>query len=246
MKKYFQAPWTLKDTLIIFVTAIILLLIATFALEYLSLEELIADSNKKSLFLLGIFITQWLLILIPLLALTAIKYRAKAEHFGFKKVGFLKTLGYVLQGYLIYIAVSIIITILILYTEIKIPGYQIQEKLLPLFGDSTWELLLAGGIIIVLAPIIEEIFFRGFLLRSLANKIGLFYGSAIAALIFAIFHLQPTNIIPIFILGLIINSIVIRSQSIVPAIAFHMFNNSIAFTIEVLILKEVISIENLV
>ncbi len=91
----------------------------------------------------------------------------------------------------------------------------------------------------------EEVFFRGFLLRAFSNKWGMIYGSIISAALFAILHMQPEVIIPIFILGLIINSIVIKSRSIIPAICFHAFNNAIAFTIEILILKDIIAIEEI-
>ncbi|MBT7736955.1 CPBP family intramembrane metalloprotease [Candidatus Peregrinibacteria bacterium] len=134
---------------------------------------------------------------------------------------------------------------LVLYTNLKIPGFQAQENIIPFFGESTSSIIVAGIVAIALAPVVEEIFFRGFLLRSLSNQWGTLAGNLITAGIFALFHMQWQNIIPIFILGIIINSITIRSKSIIPSIAFHAFNNAIAFILSVLIIKDVIPIENI-
>jgi len=58
--------------------------------------------------------------------------------------------------------------------------------------------------------------------------------------------MQWQSIIPIFILGLIINRIVINNKSIMPAICFHIFNNAIAFTIQILIIKDFIKFDEMI
>ena len=40
--------------------------------------------------------------------------------------------------------------------------------------------------------------------------------------------------------------LVIKSKSIIPAIAFHILNNGIVFAIEILIEKQIISIEKII
>lgn len=246
MKKYFQAPWSTKDIIITFLIVIGLLGISLYLMDIFNVKEFIEGSENKGLYLLLIFILQWILIAAPLLVLTGIKYKFSFKNFGIKKVGIWNVIKFVVAGYLLFLGISLIIYLVTLYTDVKIPGYQVQERVLPLFGDNILSLIISGVLIIAVAPVIEEIFFRGFLLRSLSNKAGIFYGSILAALIFALLHLQPNSIIPIFILGLIINSLVIKSKSIVPAIAFHVFNNAVAFTMELLILKEVVKIEEIV
>lgn len=246
MKKYFQAPWNTKDIIITILAAAGLLGIAFFGMRYFGIEKLIKDSEYKSLYLLILFVVQWVLIAIPLIILTLIKYKFNRKTFGLTRTGVWKTIKLVFSGYLLFLGITLVISLIIFYTGWKIPGYQVQERILPLFGDNLVSLIISGVLIIAIAPFIEEIFFRGFLLRSISNKWGIIYGSIISAALFALLHLQPSSIIPIFILGLIINSLVIRSKSIIPAIAFHMFNNAIAFTIEILLLKEIIKIEELV
>lgn len=234
MQKHFQAPWSLKEVILILLGSIILLFCGGLGAYFLGLIETINNSPHKGLYLTLGFLVQWVLILLPLIVVTAIKHKLKWKNFGFKKVGLLKTLGLVLWGYFIFFAITVAVTILIVFADFKIPGYQIQEQILPLFGNGALSLILAAIVMILLVPIVEEIFFRGFLLRSLANKIQIFWASTISATLFALAHLQLQNIIPLFILGLIMNSLVIKSKSIWPSIAFHMVNNSIALTIEIL------------
>jgi membrane protease YdiL (CAAX protease family) len=233
MKNYFQAPWSKKDIVITMGSTTFIIIMAAIVLNYLKINVITA------------LLIQWILIMTPLLLITK-KYKFKLIHFGFEKISIKQLIKHVLFGYLLFIGITIIINILILYAGIKIPGYQMQEKILPLLVNNTKELIIAGISIVLIAPVIEEIFFRGFLLRSLSNKIGIFWGSILSAGIFSIFHLQLQNIIPIFILALIMNSLVIKSKSIITSIAFHIFNNAIAFTIEVLFLKEIIKIDEII
>lgn len=237
MKKYFQAPWTINEVLIVLVSSTLLVGSA------ILLGNLFEIKGYNVLF--GLFL-QWLLILTPLIIVTVRNHGLKLSHFGTEKIPFLRCLWKVLEAYLLFIAISILISVLILYFGIEIPGYQVQEDILPLFGDGMGNLIIAGIVIVIIAPIVEEFFFRGFLLRSISDKVGIYYGSVITAFLFAVFHFQWQSIIPIFILSLIINSLVIRTRSIYPAIGFHILNNGISFAVQVLLSAKVISIENVV
>lgn len=233
MKKYFQAPWSIKELIVIIIFSSILIFLLTFGLSFLNIEEYS---------LIGIFLTEWILALLPLLIYTSKKYKFKWKHFGFKKIKILPLVGYVLSGFFLYFGIIFIISAFILYNDIQIPGFKLQESPIPIFGIDNLGLIVAGITIIGIAPFIEELLFRGFLLRTLSDKIGIYWGSIISALLFSALHIPWSSFIPIFIIGLIINSIVIRSKSLWPAIAFHIFNNAVAFTVQILILKDVITI----
>lgn len=246
MRKYFQAPWTIKDVLLIILMLGILTIligIGLYIFSFFNIEEYFKNAKYKGLYAALLFFIQWIFIITPFLIYSFKKYKLLDwEDFGFIKIGVWKTIKLVFSGYFLYLGIILIISLIILFTNIKIPGFQIQEQILPIFGDNLISLIIAGIVIIIIAPILEEIFFRGFILRSLSNKLGILLGSISSAAFFAIFHFQWQSIIPIFILGLIINSLVIRSRSIVPAIFFHAFNNLIAFIFELMILKEIISL----
>lgn len=245
MKNYFQAPWSLRELITALFISAVMIFAASFLLTYTPFSGNHEDSNYKSLYILAALILQWLLILGPVLFLGR-KHKPTLADFGFKRIGILKTFGLVISSYLLYLGISLIIGILIFYYDLRVPGYQIQESLVPIFGTDPLNIVIALITVVVIAPLIEEILFRGFILRTLVNKIGLWWGSILSALAFSALHIPWQSFIPIFILGLVINSIVLRGKSLWPAIIFHAINNGIAFTVQILIATETISLESVV
>jgi len=246
MGKIFKAPWDKKDiTLIVLLT--ISLAVLTFVLfNYTPIGSYINTiPENNSLLTLTLFTVQWGIMLIPLLLVTLFRHKLKAKYFAFKHIGVLRTIGLIVSGWLVFFAVSIIVGVIIFYLGIEIPGYQAQENILPIFGNDNFSLAIAGITIVILGPIVEEIFFRGFILGASVNKFGVFWGNIFTAFIFGLSHFQINSIIPLFILGVIVNSIAIRGRSIIPAIGFHILNNGIFFVVQVIIMKDIINLEQL-
>ncbi|MSQ40857.1 MAG: CPBP family intramembrane metalloprotease [Dehalococcoidia bacterium] len=98
-------------------------------------------------------------------------------------------------------------------------------QLLQLEGPLLW---VGGFIIVGLGPLAEEIFFRGFLLRGLAPRLGGAGAAIVSSLIFAIAHLTPGVLAPIFILGLLLSWLYLKTRSIVPGLIAHSAQNALA------------------
>ena len=94
-------------------------------------------------------------------------------------------------------------------------------------------LLLSAAIVVILAPITEETFFRGFLYRSLRNRLGAGLSVAVVALVFGAIHYSGPDtvaLLPVLaLLGAIFCLMYELSGSILPAVALHTINNGIAF-----------------
>lgn len=73
--------------------------------------------------------------------------------------------------------------------------------------------------------ITEELAFRGIILRGLESSISPTAAILVSAFVFALFHLDPLHIIMAFPAGIFFGYLVIRTGSIFPAIAAHIFNN---------------------
>ena len=109
-------------------------------------------------------------------------------------------------------------------------GLQIQPDVAIMFNQTEFPvLLLIGGAVI--APIGEEVFFRGFIFAGLQKRWPWPIAGAVSSLFFAIAHVVPTSFLPIFILGFIFAYLYHRSGSIWPAILMHMLTNSVALTV---------------
>jgi hypothetical protein len=106
-------------------------------------------------------------------------------------------------------------------------GLRAQMDLTVLFDQtaSPWLLLLGG---VVIAPLAEEIFFRGFLFAGLRDRHGWRRAALISAGLFAVLHLQPLTFLPIFLLGLVFAYLYHRSESIWPAVIMHMLTNGMS------------------
>lgn len=78
----------------------------------------------------------------------------------------------------------------------------------------------------LLAPLIEEIFFRGFLFQGFRARYGWVSGMLLSSGIFAVAHLDPVSLIPTFILGCVLAYLYHRSNSVWPGVILHVMVNS--------------------
>ncbi|HEX2926762.1 MAG TPA: CPBP family intramembrane glutamic endopeptidase [Ruminiclostridium sp.] len=79
--------------------------------------------------------------------------------------------------------------------------------------------------VIILAPVCEEVLFRGLLLPSMKPEYGVAWSVFYSSLIFGIFHIRPKVILPSFIAGIILGCLTIYSGSIIPAVISHCIYN---------------------
>ena len=120
-----------------------------------------------------------------------------------------------------------------------IPSLWLQEQLGFEMSDSFKETLsqLMGSslgyvAVGILAPLAEEVVFRGAILRTL---LGMFeqrwhwIAILISALIFGAVHGNLPQFIHATLIGLLIGWMYYRTKSIIPGIVFHWVNNSIAY-----------------
>ena len=101
--------------------------------------------------------------------------------------------------------------------------------------DQTTLAAIAGGIlIIVFAPISEEMFFRGFFYGALRTRMGLWPAAAISAGVFGLLHISSGDLSivpPLVIFGLLLCWLYEYTGSLGPPIVLHMINNAIAFIV---------------
>ncbi len=103
------------------------------------------------------------------------------------------------------------------------------------YGDGALASITAGILIVAVAPVAEEIFFRGFVFGGLRARLSFVWAALISAAIFGAFHYTGAGsltVLPqLMALGLVQAWLYERSGSIYPTIALHMFNNAVAFAL---------------
>ncbi|MDC0675593.1 CPBP family intramembrane glutamic endopeptidase [Nannocystis radixulma] len=84
---------------------------------------------------------------------------------------------------------------------------------------------------LALAPLGEELFFRGLLFRRVANRAGMSAGLVTSALLFAVFHGNIRGLVVYFWLGLVFAGVYAATGRLSCAIAVHFGNNAITLLI---------------
>jgi hypothetical protein len=79
---------------------------------------------------------------------------------------------------------------------------------------------------VVLAPIVEETFFRGFLFAGFRQHYGYNKAALLSSAIFAAAHLESSIFVPTFVLGLIFSYLYQKSNSVFPGMIMHFLVNA--------------------
>jgi membrane protease YdiL (CAAX protease family) len=111
-------------------------------------------------------------------------------------------------------------------TLLSLLGVETQgENIVELFAklDSPVWFFIVGAIF---APLVEEIFFRGFLFQGFRARYSWMTAIFLSGAVFALAHLDLVVLIPTFILGCLLAYVYHRSNSIWPGIILHFLVNS--------------------
>lgn len=164
------------------------------------------------------------LVAVGLAAQTA---RPRLWHFGLGRAPLGRLLAVSGIGYVAFIAAGQ------LYQRVFDP--EGEQRIVERLGadDSVAAFVAIGVLVIVLAPIVEELFFRGFVFRALRGRLSFPVAALIDGAVFGAVHYtgsETLSILPVFVLlGIIFCWTVERTGSLYPAIAMHAFNNALAY-----------------
>lgn len=142
--------------------------------------------------------------------------RPSALHFGVRRVN----LPILLWGVAVLLASSVVLEPLLLL----FPKEEYQN-VTDMVGLGGWAILS----VVVCAPILEEILFRGLIFESCRERFGSGAAVLISALLFGLVHGVPVQIINAFVVGLIFGYIYLRTGSLLSVIILHAINNGIAY-----------------
>jgi len=154
---------------------------------------------------------------------SASKYRCGWRALGFR--------SFELKRASILVAIVLIAGILInlLYEWVLTAlGVESAAALPSEFTQTGVSLAMFAALAVLVAPIAEETFLRGFILGGIGKRFGYGWGAVVSALLFSLAHMQPGALLPIFIFGLLLAWLYIRTGSIWPCIFTHLAYNSIA------------------
>ncbi len=109
--------------------------------------------------------------------------------------------------------------------------FEMPEQMMKMM-ESVMKKPLGYVAIGILAPLAEEMVFRGAILRKLLSMMPTsrhWVAIAISALLFGIVHFNLPQGIHAFLIGLLLGWMYYRTRSIIPGIVFHWINNTISY-----------------
>jgi len=229
MSREYQTPqWSVWEALIVFAIIISTKFFLPFSLMpwFNSLSSITCPSNLylgqvfwNSMFTAGSFF-----LLIGLLI--KIKY-----HLGWSEVGLRPGTGKnwlfigVSQGIMLFLAMSILISIISMFYSFEIEEQQIVDVFST--ARTRWEQFLCLIIVAIVAPLSEELYFRGFLYPAIGKVIGEFPAVILTSIFFSMLHFDLIRFIPIVIGGIWLNLLYIKTGSLYTSIIAHSVWNTI-------------------
>jgi membrane protease YdiL (CAAX protease family) len=153
--------------------------------------------------------------------------RPRPWHFGLRRARFWPSLGWAALGFGSFIA------FVVFYSALVSPDG--DQSVTDDLGadDSTIALVAAGILVIVVAPMAEEFFFRGFFYRALRSRLGILTAAGIDGVVFGLIHFTGSGtleLLPILgFLGFVFCIVYERTGTLYATIGLHALNNSFAY-----------------
>jgi len=205
-----SVPWKFIDNW----TGVVLLMIIDVVIFAITLQ-----SSKAKLAQSALIVLLELAYLLPVIIIFAWRRVGwKSLGFGMFDPGtFGIGCGLLVGGYIIIILHNLLLFLLGVDTQ----GNEIVKVFTEL-NSPVW-FFIVGALI---APFVEETFFRGFLFQGFRARYGWKAGMVLSSAIFAIAHLDLVALIPTFVLGNVLAYVYHRSNSVWPGIILHFLVNA--------------------
>lgn len=131
-------------------------------------------------------------------------------------------------GFIVYLILSWLLGAI---ADAILPWYDLTEAQSVGFEGITlqYEFLLAFVCLVVLAPVAEELLFRGYLFGKLMKHVPVWAAALVTSVLFGLVHGSWTVGVDVFALSLVLCSLRVMTGSIWSSTVLHMIKNGLAF-----------------
>lgn len=222
-------PWPLWAALLAVLIAIVLAVFGFAVVRaVLVVGGIEAGTGDPELTVPSLLVQDLALVLAAVLAASLLAGRPTPADFGLRLVPPGRALGAAVLAMLVFYAFSAVWgAALGLEQSDDLPAELGADK-------SVLALVAIGVLVVVLAPIVEEFFFRGFLYTTLRRGLGTGAATLLVGVLFGAVHAGSTDpgfLVPLAVLGAALAELYRRTGSLLPCMAAHSFNNAIALSV---------------
>jgi len=208
---------------IVFVSVLIAILVGSIPFFFSS--TFLPEENTRTLSFLSIFLGQSFMI-IPLLVFLHFRKEPLANRFRLHPV----PTPVLSATILLSVGIVIISDEIDRLINLILPQPDYFDQLANMLRfDSVWSIIFLLFTISILAPLSEELLFRGFLQKFLEESWkDVTKAILITSIFFAFIHMNPYWIIQIYFMGILLGYLAWRTGSVIPSFILHGLNNIFA------------------
>ena len=107
--------------------------------------------------------------------------------------------------------------------DLSKPARQLADK-----ANNGWGIFLLVLIVVICAPIAEELFFRGLVLRAFENSLGTAWAVVISSVAFGLTHFEGIQTPALCAFGVVLALLVVRTRRLGTSIVTHMAFNAVS------------------
>ena len=206
----------------------------TLFLVSLMLVVTVGTAMQACSYLWGQVLTEIALVFVPAVLYVKLKQVPISQSLRWRPI----TIGLILRSIVLGITAWGVAMLIYLPTS-KMVGWilgpdPLANYLVKTLPKTMPEIVIAFLVISILPGLCEETLFRGAIQGTFEKK-GAYIGILLTAILFAVYHLNPWSFLPAIVLGALFGFLTVRTNSIVPAMLCHAFNNATAVTVTLLV-----------
>lgn len=167
------------------------------------------------------------LTIVFILYFTVAQYGEKLAALGISLKNFTKNVFYGLVGYvaMVPVLVAILIATAVFTNLIKyVPEKQLVVELFLKEKDAGF-LIYTSLFAAIAGPLVEELFFRGFMYNACKKYMNKVFAMLITAVLFAALHAHPVGFLPIMTLGILLAYLYEKTGTLVSSVTVHVMHN---------------------